>query len=77
MTPYIFTGKVLPERAQISTNFELSFIHETSGIEAKAKGSIILNQILITIYSKIHGIYTVYATLLIQYYKTIFLWLDI
>ena len=49
MQPYIFQGRVLPERAQLSLQFSLSFEHLSSGITASAKVSIILNQVVVWI----------------------------
>lgn len=49
MQPYIFQGVVLPERAQLSMQFELSFEHLSSGVNATAKVSILLNQVVVWI----------------------------
>jgi hypothetical protein len=49
MEPYLFYGKILPERAQISLSFGLSFSHLTSGEIGKAKISIVLNQLSVTV----------------------------
>jgi hypothetical protein len=47
MDPYIFHGKVLPERAQLSLAFSVRFSHMSSGVSGHAKVSIILNQIAV------------------------------
>lgn len=47
MQPYIFQGIVLPERAQLSLQFAVEFVHLSSGIQAKAQVSILLNQAVI------------------------------
>ncbi|MBN9562756.1 MAG: hypothetical protein J0H14_18825 [Alphaproteobacteria bacterium] len=52
MEPYIFQGIVLPERAQLSLQFALDFSHLGSGNRGQAKVSIILNQVVVWIYSK-------------------------
>ena len=49
MQPYIFQGIVLPERAQLSLQFSLGFEHLSSGMEATARVSIILNQVIVWI----------------------------
>ena len=49
MQPYIFQGVVLPERAQLTLQFSLGFEHLSSGIEATAKVSILLNQVVVWI----------------------------
>ena len=49
MQPYIFQGRVLPERAQLSSQFSLSFEHLSSGVTASAVVSIILNQVAVWI----------------------------
>ena len=49
LEPYLFYGIVLPERAQLSLGFEVSFSHLTSGFPGKAKVSIILNQIVVLV----------------------------
>jgi hypothetical protein len=49
MQPYIFQGIVLPERAQLSLEFSLGFEHLSSGIQATARVSIILNQVVVWI----------------------------
>lgn len=51
MEPYFFQGVVLPERAQLSLQFTLSFSHITSGIAGIAKVSIVLNQAAVWIES--------------------------
>ena len=48
--PYIFTGRVLPERAQLSLNVSLSFEHGTTKKSAQIVLKIILNQVLATVY---------------------------
>lgn len=52
MEPYLFYGVILPERAQMSLNFELGFSHFSSGEEGEAKVSIVLNQLTVTVYTK-------------------------
>lgn len=52
MEPYIFHGVVLPERAQLSRQFAVGFTHFTSGIEADAKVSIVLNQVAVWVNSE-------------------------
>lgn len=47
MDPYLFYGVVLPERAQISLQFDLQFTHLVSGVNARARISIILNQVVV------------------------------
>jgi hypothetical protein len=47
MHPYIFHGVVLPERAQLTLHYALSFEHLASGIKATAKVSIVLNQVVV------------------------------
>ena len=47
MESYLFHGVVLPERAQLSLDFELTFSHHASTVQAKAKVSIILNQVAV------------------------------
>lgn len=49
MKPYIFQGVVLPERAQLTLQFELGFEHLSSGVKATAKVSILLNQVVVWI----------------------------
>ena len=46
---YLFTGVVLPERAQLSLKFGLRFSILASGEKADAKVSVILNQIAVTV----------------------------
>jgi hypothetical protein len=45
--PYLFYGVVRPERAQLSIQFALDFVHVTSGVNAHAKVSVILNQVVV------------------------------
>ncbi|WP_083417856.1 hypothetical protein [Burkholderia contaminans] len=47
MEPYLFFGVVLPERAQLSLQFNVRFSHLTSGVGGTAKISIILNQVAV------------------------------
>jgi hypothetical protein len=49
MTPYLFQGLVLPERAQLSLQCALRFTHVTSGVAATARVSVVLNQIAVWI----------------------------
>lgn len=51
MEPYFFQGVVLPERAQLSLQFTLSFSHITSGVAGIAKVSIVLNQVAVWVES--------------------------
>jgi hypothetical protein len=51
MQPYIFLGVVLPERAQISIHFSLTFISLNGGTEGVAHVSIVLNQISVQVFS--------------------------
>lgn len=52
MESYLFQGVVLPERAQISLQFELKLKQMVSDIIAIARVSIILNQIAVWIESE-------------------------
>lgn len=53
MEPYLFYGKVLPVRAQLSIpTFGLGFSHITSGETGKAQVSIILNEVAITVHTE-------------------------
>jgi len=52
MEPYLFYGKILPERAPISLSFGLGFSHFTSGSTGKAEVSIVLNQLSITVHTE-------------------------
>ena len=47
MEPYLFYGVVLPERAQLSLQFSVAFTHLASGVNANAKISVILNQVVV------------------------------
>jgi hypothetical protein len=47
MNVYYFQGKVLPERAIISFEFSTSFAHYVSGERARAKVSVVLNQVAV------------------------------
>lgn len=49
MDSYLFQGIVLPERAQISLSFSVGFTSITSERGGVARGSIILNQVAVTI----------------------------
>lgn len=51
MEPYIFSGVILPERAQISFRFECKAVHMSSGTPYRAKVSIELNQVVVWVYS--------------------------
>jgi hypothetical protein len=53
MYTYLFYGVILPERAQISLNFDLGFSHLTSGEEGRAKISIVLNQLSVTVVTEV------------------------
>lgn len=52
MEPYFFHGVVLPERAQLSLEFGLTFSHLASGVRAAAKVSIVLNQVAVWVDSE-------------------------
>lgn len=52
MEPYLFSGVVLPERAQLSLQFTLGFSHIASGINGAAKVSIVLNQVAVWVESE-------------------------
>jgi hypothetical protein len=53
MTPYLYEGLILPERAQLSLQFEVHFKHLTSGVSAAARVSIVLNQVAVWIYTDV------------------------
>jgi hypothetical protein len=53
MEPYIFYGKILPERAQITLGFGLNFTHLVSSNIGIANVSIVLNQLAVTVQTKI------------------------
>jgi hypothetical protein len=53
MDPYLFEGLILPERAQLSLQFEVHFTHVTSGVAAKARVSVLLNQVAVWIDSEV------------------------
>jgi len=53
MDPYLFEGIVHPERAQINLKLSLSFTHLTSSTDATATVSIVLNQVVVWIDSKV------------------------
>jgi len=50
--PYLFSGVVLPERAQLSLQFSLGFSHIGTGINGLAKVSIVLNQVVVWVESE-------------------------
>ncbi len=52
MEPYLFYGTVLPTRAQISLSFDLGFSHITSGNIGRAKISIVLNEVAVTVHTE-------------------------
>lgn len=52
MESYLFHGIVLPERAQLTFQCELSFSHLATGTRGKATVSIILNQVAVWVESK-------------------------
>jgi hypothetical protein len=52
METYIFQGRVLPERAQLSFDREIKFLHYSSHMHNNAKISVILNQVIIWIDSE-------------------------
>lgn len=47
MEPYFFQGVVLPERAQLTAQFGVGFVHLGSGFKGQARVSVINNQIAI------------------------------
>jgi hypothetical protein len=49
MTPYLFQGLVLPERAQVTLECGLRFTHLVTNVDAEARVSIVLNQIAVWI----------------------------
>ncbi|WP_201296962.1 hypothetical protein [Billgrantia tianxiuensis] len=49
MEEYLFSGVVLPERAQLSMEFSLGFSHIGSGVSGVANVSIVLNQVVVWI----------------------------
>ncbi len=53
MTPYLYEGLILPERAQLTLQFEVGFKHFTSDAIAVARVSILLNQIAVWIDSDV------------------------
>lgn len=53
MTPYLYEGLILPERAQLSLQFEVHFKHLTSDVSARACVSVVLNQVAVWIYSDV------------------------
>jgi len=52
MEQYLFTGTILPERAQLSLQFALGFEHLTSGQPAQAKVSVVFNQLAVWVDSE-------------------------
>ncbi|PIF27429.1 hypothetical protein CLU88_2321 [Acidovorax sp. 56] len=52
MEPYLFSGVVLPERAQLSLQFVVGFSHLGSNINGIAKVSIVLNQVAVWVESE-------------------------
>ncbi|WP_161864829.1 hypothetical protein [Pseudomonas yangonensis] len=52
MEPYLFSGIVIPERAQLSLQITLGFTHVASGVSGTARVSIILNQIAVWVESE-------------------------
>ncbi len=52
MSPYLFTGVVFPERAQVTLQFQIGFSHYSSGVEAAARVSVLLNQLAVWIDSE-------------------------
>jgi len=53
MTPYLYEGLILPERAQLSLQFEVHFKHLTSGVSAAAHVSVVLNQVAVWIHTDV------------------------
>lgn len=51
MEPYLFSGVVLPERAQLSLEFTVGFSHLASGSAGEARVSIVLNQVAVWVNS--------------------------
>lgn len=52
MEPYFFQGVVLPERAQLSLQYGMTFSHIASNVRAEAKVSIVLNQVAVWVESE-------------------------
>jgi hypothetical protein len=52
MEPYLFSGVVLPERAQLSLQYGVGFSHLGSNINGIAKVSIVLNQVAVWVESE-------------------------
>jgi hypothetical protein len=52
MEQYIFLGRILPERAQLSFEYGLKFKHIASGRPAQAKVNVILNQLVVYVDSE-------------------------
>jgi len=49
MEPYLFHGKILPERATLTDQFSQEFLHIGSGVSGVARISILLNQVAVWI----------------------------
>lgn len=68
MDRYLFYGRVLPERAQLTLSCEFDFSHVVSSVEGHAKLSILLNQIAVSITTAqawdIHDLRNVVANIL-------------
>jgi len=47
MESYVFCGVILPERAQLSRQYALEFLHRGSGAPGKMKVSILNNQLFV------------------------------
>ena len=53
MTSYLYEGLILPERAQLSLQFQVHFKHLTSSVSAIAHVSVVLNQVAVWLYSDV------------------------
>ncbi len=51
MHTYLFYGKILPERAQLSLEFTINFYHPTTKNKGNAEISIVLNQMATSVYT--------------------------
>jgi hypothetical protein len=53
MTPYLYEGLILPERAHLSLQIDIPFKHFTSDVMVLARVSVVLNQVAVWIYSDV------------------------
>lgn len=51
MEPYLFYGKIRPERAQLSLGFDLRFQHSSTGHTGRIEVSVILNELVARVYT--------------------------